>query len=62
MIGERITREEMYLMMAHDCAKRSTCIRGNTGCVIVDVYDTVVSTAHSVRHESHNSARNVHRI
>ena len=44
---DRITREEMYFMSAYACAKRSTCLRGNTGCVIVDIYDTEVSTGYN---------------
>lgn len=57
MIGERITREEMYLRMAHDCAMRSTCMRGNTGCVIVDVYDTVVSTGYNGAAKGHEDCQ-----
>lgn len=32
----RISRKQMFMGMAELAAKRSTCFRGNVGCVIVD--------------------------
>lgn len=56
-MNDRITREEMYLKMAYDCAQRSTCMRGHTGCVIVDVYDTVVSTGYNGAAKGHQDCQ-----
>lgn len=37
----RISREQMFLDMAESASRRSTCFRGNTGCLIVKDNDPV---------------------
>lgn len=43
---ERITKDEYYLNIAYEVAKRSTCLKRRYGCVIVK-NDVIVSTGYN---------------
>ena len=46
MSNNRTTKENSYLNIAQECAKRGTCLRRNYGAVIVN-YDEIISTGYS---------------
>lgn len=40
----RITRDQLWMEITHSMAKRSTCFRGNVGCIVVHKTNIVAST------------------
>lgn len=44
--SNRVTKENLYLNIAQECAKRGTCLRRNYGAVIVN-NDEIISTGYS---------------
>ena len=43
----RPTKSEAYMDIARAVSSRSTCLRRRVGCVIVDLYDTVLATGYN---------------
>jgi dCMP deaminase len=44
---QRISKPNYFMAMAQVVQMRSTCIRRNVGCVLVDNYDNVMSTGYN---------------
>jgi dCMP deaminase len=44
---DRVSREEWFLQVALDCAKRSTCIQRKYGAIIVDRDGYIISTGYN---------------
>ena len=43
----RLPKKEYFMSMAHIAAMRSTCLRRNVGCVLVDRHDHVIATGYN---------------
>ncbi len=43
----RTNRHQYFLDLAHRCAHQGTCLRRNFGAIIVDEYNTIVSTGYT---------------
>ena len=43
----RISKDQMWLQVAHTIAKRGTCARRQVGCVFVDAHGRVMSTGYN---------------
>lgn len=46
-MGDRISRDHLYVSIAHLFAERTTCARRKVGCILVDKRGTVLATGYN---------------